>query len=771
MIALLLLLVQGQTQAPAITASADRDSVSVGEELALTITVAASGSEPVQVDVPAFDGFDLVKRTEHTQLSGGAAPRRITEVVLTLKAVRAGTWLLGPIIARQGYAEVRDDGPEIEVAEGGAAALLAFNQRVRELVARAPPPKPGSVGLSVLLSSDTVRVGEQVDVVTAAWFPRHLRQQLRRQPVLQPPVLSGVWSYPQQAPPGIAASRRVGGAMYDMFIAHQVIFPLTPGTLKVPRATLRYSVPVAMQFFSQEERFSVSSNEATVEVGPLPGGQPSGFAGAVGHGLRLERNISPPGARAGEAVAVEIVVRGEGNLALWPAPDLDWPAGVRAYPDGNTEAPNFTQGRLGGAKRFRFVAVPPDPGAFRIPAVRYPYYDPQDSTYQVASLSATSIAVTASAEAAIARAQPPALLAPRGAAALYLLVRDVPIWGWLLLVVIPPIAALAPRLRRPERRRVPRPKGNETARLESLLAALGPSAVSAEGAALIPVLRAAGLDHDAAREVASVREALRASRYAGTGAAPAPSNTRVRDAATRLSRIVRGRGARVALVLLTLGLYPVVAQPAPDGRKLYEQGALRAAAERFAAGAHQVPGDPSQWYNLGAARYRLGEDGGAVAAWVQARRLAPREPTIRRALTLVPAPDASSAWQRQAFLLTPEELALLALLAWVAGWMLVGLQTRHRKLQRAVLAVAVLAGVVAWSLSMWYARPRRVAIRETPLAAAPHGRAPELRALSPGATLSVLRHQRGWSLVRADGGTLGWVSDAATAPLGDDESK
>ena len=149
-----LLLLALQVGAPVITASADRDSVSVGEEIKLTVTVAASGKEPVQVDVPAFDGFDLVERTEHSQISGGAAPRRITEVVLTLRAARSGTWLLGPIVARQGTTEIRTDGPEIEVAEGGAAALLALNQRVRELVARAPPPKPGTVGLSVMLSSD-----------------------------------------------------------------------------------------------------------------------------------------------------------------------------------------------------------------------------------------------------------------------------------------------------------------------------------------------------------------------------------------------------------------------------------------------------------------------------------------------------------------------------------------------------------------------------------------------------------------------------------------
>ena len=83
--------------------------------------------------------------------------------------------------------------------------------------------------MDLIVSADSVRVGEQVDVVTAAWFPRDLRLQLRRPPTLQPPVIDGVWSYPQATPAGIAATRSIGGRWYDLFVAHQVVFPLLPG--------------------------------------------------------------------------------------------------------------------------------------------------------------------------------------------------------------------------------------------------------------------------------------------------------------------------------------------------------------------------------------------------------------------------------------------------------------------------------------------------------------------------------------------------------------
>jgi hypothetical protein len=120
-----------------------------------------------------------------------------------------------------------------------------------------------------------------------------------------------VWTYPQATPAGIAATRNIGGRWYDLFVAHPVVFPLVAGRVGIPRATLKYSTPVALQFFSQEERFALTSRADTLVVRPLPAdGRPAEFIGAVGSGLRLERRVTPQSARAGEGVTVELELAG-----------------------------------------------------------------------------------------------------------------------------------------------------------------------------------------------------------------------------------------------------------------------------------------------------------------------------------------------------------------------------------------------------------------------------------------------------------------------------
>ena len=124
---------------------------------------------------------------------------------------------------------------------------------------------------------------------------------------MESPQIEGVWAYPQAVPGGIAASRQVNGRWYDLFVLHQVAFPLTPGRFGVSAAKLTYNLPLAYQFFSQEERYTLQSETTSFAARALPaeGRQPD-FAGAVGHGLSITRRLTPPAGRQGELVGCRL---------------------------------------------------------------------------------------------------------------------------------------------------------------------------------------------------------------------------------------------------------------------------------------------------------------------------------------------------------------------------------------------------------------------------------------------------------------------------------
>jgi hypothetical protein len=763
-----------QSGSPELHVSVDQDRIAVGEEIVFTVRAVSRSQEPMDVTISPIHGFEIVSRSERTEVSFAGGPTRTTVLEVRLRALRPGRWQVGPARVAQGNQVVEADALVVDVEPSTAIAATRLNPRLRTLLERTPPPPRGKAAVALVVSADTVRVGEQVDVVTAAWFPRDLRLQLRRPPALQPPVIDGVWSFPQAAPSGIAVTRNIAGTVYDLFVAHQVVFPLVAGSIAIPRAMLKYSTPLALQFFSQEERFALTSLPETLTVRALPAeGRPPDFSGAVGSALRVERRVTPATANAGEGVAVEITVSGNGNTALWPPPEIRWPRTARAYVDQVDEQVGASEGRMGGVKTFRYLVVPDSAGPLTLPAVSYSYYDLVAKAYRSTGVGAASLPVAPSRESAATAALPPTLL-PAGAPPLASrIAQAVPDWAWFAILLLPPVVVVA-RTWRPRRRRVrPQPAGGglrgAEEDLDEVVRGLVPDLDHRSRTGLAAAVRAAGADAETASRLAAARERLLARRYGPESFSQedAALVAEVRELVGRLGGSLRaghGRAAVAGLMILVTGA-PLTAQSPPPER-LYETGALRPAAEGFARRAEVEPGVAAHWYGLGASQYRLGLKGHASAAWHRALRLEPRNAIIRRALRLTPPPDAASARWTWSPPVTSDELLLAGALGWVLGWIGWVLRPRARGRWALVLALAALTVVGGLSLRAWYRRPLGIVLDPTRLRVSPHGRAPELGPLDSGSAVRILRRDRGWVLVQAAGSREGWIASDAVATVG-----
>lgn len=778
MIALLLALAIQQSPQLEAEIQADFDRIPVGGEIVLTIRARSSVSDPIQIALPPLAGLELVARSERSEVSAGATLGRTTVLELHLRGSMPGKWRVGPAKVRQGRAAIETEPIEIEVTGttgSTTATASSIGPNVQRLLAQSRPPSTGrDASVAIILSAPNAFVGEQVDVVTAAWFPRELRLQLRRPPTVQTPSIDGVYSYPQRSPTGIAASRQVDGRWFDLFVVHQIVFPLTPGRIRVPPATLHYSVPLAFQFFSQEERYSVHSEPVYLDVKPLPGqGSPATFTGAVAHGMTIERTLAPRSGRAGEPFTVDVIVRGEGNVPLWPPPPIEWPGHLRAYSEKVSDDIQTTGGRLGGAKTFRYLVIPDSARTAGLPTLVYTYFDPITKNFASAHAPSVSYLVAPAREAAVSRATPAALKLDDQSPRATRLLRGMPQWLIIAFLILPPALVL---LRRPpeKRKRAVQPAArkadpiaNVEAELTRALEVIVPRLPDFEGEKLESALRAVGVDGDTARHAVGVRERVRAARY---GPVSEPDRKALLVEARQLVDRLAPAGAAdrtrrtitAGLLLLGLVIPPIHAQTMPP-EQLYEKGALSAAASAFAERTRLEPEVPAHWFNLGATRFRMGSSGSALAAWTRARRLAPRDGAIGRALRLVPVPESRSARALWASPITPEELVVLAGVLWIVGWGGYAITRRNRWL--VVVVGGLLAGGSAQALTLWYRRPLGIVTVENSLSISPHELAPAVAPVQVGSVVTLLRRDRGWAMVREVGGKVGWIPLEAVEEL------
>lgn len=598
---------------------------------------------------------------------------------------------------------------------------------VERMLARAVPPPSGEVRLDVLVSADSLRVGEQLDVVTVAWFPRDLLSRLPRPPVIRPPSIPGVFAAIQPTTPEVAGSRIVGDLRYELYVAHHVVFPLDEGELYLPSASLRYSLPAGRERRVGEEAVDRTTPVRTVRVLPLPpGGQ-----GPVGSRLAFRWTMAPVVPRAGEPIPLELTLSGRGNLALWPAPTLRFPEGTRGYVGAQAVSGNVLEGRYGGTRVWRYTLVVDSAGTVVVPDLSYPHFDPVRSAWREVTAKGVVIPVLP-APAGVARRAPVTALArsPRG------------LWAWsggvqLVLLLLGAGPALVFGLRRgAQARRHPNPRGSASpgeelvARVRSLV----PDPGRRDGDHLSAALREAGLSPEVSAEAAAAYAASTGQRFAPAG--PVGASEAERSAEQVLGRWPARLGTALLVAVIALASSPTRGVAA---------------------------GDPVALSQQAAAAWAAGQDAEAAAAWIAARRLVPRSAVLRTGWNAVAVRSADLRRLGWVSPLTPVEWALLTGVLWSLAW--VGWLTGRRRLGWSTLALALVAGACSAVLVWRYAHPEAIVARAVTARQAPHGLAAEQGTLEPLTVVSLRGARAGWYRVHQPRLGEGWVPAAALVVL------
>ncbi len=154
------------------------------------------------------------------------------------------------------------------------------------------------------------------------------------------------------------------------------------------------------------KRVTLKSPAAKVVVTSPPRvGQPSGFAGAVGH-YTLSGSVSAREVTVGDPVALRLEVTGSGSLELLDLAPLPESPEFRAYAGTNKFEPTDALG-FEGRKTFEYVVVPEKSGVLRLPVPPLVFYDPVKREYGTAPAPELTLKVRPSAVGqALPTAQP-----------------------------------------------------------------------------------------------------------------------------------------------------------------------------------------------------------------------------------------------------------------------------------------------------------------------------------------------------------------------------
>jgi hypothetical protein len=330
---------------------------------------------------------------------------------------------------------------------------------------------------------------------------------------------------------------------------------------------------------------------------------------------------------------------------------------------------------------------------------------------------------------------------------------------WLAIAAIPPLLAIVtiviPRLKsrvRDTTRSSERALDALEHEFRQALFDLVGEVERSGGNELSAALRAAGIDAPIASHAARVRERMWQANYGPDREVdPEELTAEVNEVLKALAGTVAG----VALVLVCLAGTSADLS-AQSAERLYEAGALRAAADSFARRAEAEPWVVSHWYNLGATWERVGENERARRAWIRAARISPRNDRVRTALHQLPHQDNTSNRITRISPITPAEAFIAAACVWIVAWIGIALRLRRLFTIPACLVALVLAAFGLQVAKMYSAPVALVLSPEVPLRTAPYGPAQPMQFLAEGAAVRVSRIEGPWMLVER-GDDSGWL--------------
>lgn len=390
-----------QAQDIGVEASVNATRIGMDDDLQLTVTITGDTlGRAGAPKLPQHDGFRIAGQSTSTSIQWVNGQMSSTRsIIYRMTPLREGRFVIDSISVTHRGTEYLTKPIEVEVVSG---SVIGPGTSPPNPADRFSPPRSrnaptGKVFVEAVLSRPTAYVGQQVILS----YRLYTQVPILGLEIEQRPQLTGFWVEEIQAARNPEPKETtIDGETFYVFDLNpkSVLFPTKSGEVTIGPATFSMAVrgssdPFDSFFFRSTDTIRRSSEPVTLDVKPLPTeGRPRNFSGAVGQ-YQLGIEIDKETVAAGDALTVDVVVEGEGNLKTVEAPELPTPQTFRAYDPKMEENLSATAAGFGGEKRWEFVLVPSSPGRYQVGPLSFSYFDPEAEKYVETSADALTLEV------------------------------------------------------------------------------------------------------------------------------------------------------------------------------------------------------------------------------------------------------------------------------------------------------------------------------------------------------------------------------------------
>ena len=201
--------------------------------------------------------------------------------------------------------------------------------------------------------------------------------------------------------PSLNNVEHVNGQNYMVAVLKKcLLYPQQSGKLTITSGNYDVNVVQYEQFRTPfgtmqqpvERKLQVKSNQATINILPLPEPRPSSFTGAVGK-FNVTTTLKPASLKTYQAATFSYVISGSGNIKYIKAPSVTFPSQFDVYDPKNNVSVNAGGGDMSGTVTIDYTFIPQYAGDFDIPAGEFTYFDPDAGRYETIPVAGRHLTV------------------------------------------------------------------------------------------------------------------------------------------------------------------------------------------------------------------------------------------------------------------------------------------------------------------------------------------------------------------------------------------
>ena len=392
-IALLALTVQAYADDKVTFTASAPDAVAVGDQFRLSYTV--NTQKVKNFRAPSIKGFDVLmgpSRSYSMQSINGNTTETLTFTYILLAQKEGEYTIPGATITANGD-QMLSNSVKIKVLPADKANSSQSGNAQSTSRSSSSGTSISNNDLFITATASKTTAYEQEAILLT--YKIYTVVDLRGFDNVKLPDFKGFHSQEVELP----NDRRWGlehykGRNYHSTIYRQfVLFPQQSGKLTIDAARFDASIEKMDAIDDPFEAFfnggagsiqikkTLMTPKLTIDVKPLPAGKPADFSGGVGE-FNISSSINSTKVKTNDAITVKVVISGTGNLKLVGEPEVKFPEDFEVYDPKVDSKFRLANAGLSGNKVIEYLAIPRNAGTYKIPAIKFSYFDIKSRSYK-----------------------------------------------------------------------------------------------------------------------------------------------------------------------------------------------------------------------------------------------------------------------------------------------------------------------------------------------------------------------------------------------------